>query len=201
MYKRQVKTPDDARRLLETGACAGVVLKIAKSGLSGTLAIARAVSDAGGRCLFGCMMETRIGIAAALHLALALGASVVPDLDLDGHLLVNDGSLAQGNGLRPDRDMRHARRARPAGPRCTPSSRLSGCLSGVPLAAVFGLARAGAHAPWPLALAANNLFLPVAAALVGAGIGRVIRHPNTLIAAAGFAVFFDIVQVLSLIHI
>jgi len=46
-----------------------------------------------------------------------------------------------------------------------------------------------------VAVSANNLFLPVAAALVGAGVGRVIKHPNTLLAAAGFAVFFDIVMV------
>ncbi|MES2460401.1 MAG: hypothetical protein V4671_07445, partial [Armatimonadota bacterium] len=48
--------------------------------------------------------------------------------------------------------------------------------------------------PW-LFLTANNLFLPLAAALVGAGVGRVIKHPNTLLAAAGFSIFFDIVVV------
>ncbi|MDX1934926.1 MAG: PDZ domain-containing protein [Capsulimonadales bacterium] len=46
-----------------------------------------------------------------------------------------------------------------------------------------------------LHLTANNLFLPIAAALVGAAIGRIIRHPNTLLAAAGFSLFFDIVVV------
>jgi len=99
-----VKTPGDARRLVSSRACAGVVLKLAKSGLSGTRAIAQTVGEAGGRCLFGCMMETRIGIGAALHLALALGPILVPDLDLDGHLLVNDTALVNGNGLRQERD-------------------------------------------------------------------------------------------------
>lgn len=46
-----------------------------------------------------------------------------------------------------------------------------------------------------LTLTANNLFLPVAAALIGAAIGRIIKHPNTLLAGAGFAIFFDFVVV------
>ena len=87
---------DDARRLLETGTCGGVVLKLAKSGLSGAAKIAWATQEAGGVCLFGCMMETRIGIGAALHLAVALGEAAVPMLDLDGHLLTNDAALLAG---------------------------------------------------------------------------------------------------------
>ena len=103
-----VKTPGDARRLLESKACAGVVLKLAKSGLSGTVAIAEAVRDAGGTCLFGCMMETRIGVGAALHLALTLGESVVSGLDLDGHLLVNDSAYVWGDGLSQTGDVLRA---------------------------------------------------------------------------------------------
>lgn len=103
-----VKTPEDARRLLEKGACAGVVLKLAKSGLSGAAAIARAAGDAGGTCLFGCMMETRIGIGAALHLALALGSVLVPDLDLDGHLLVNDATQVGGDSFSQSGDILRA---------------------------------------------------------------------------------------------
>jgi L-alanine-DL-glutamate epimerase-like enolase superfamily enzyme len=91
-----VKTPEDAARLIGSGACAGVVLKLAKSGLSGAAAIARTARAAGGRCLFGCMMETRVAVGAALHLALALGADAVPFLDLDGHLLVDDRAVVSG---------------------------------------------------------------------------------------------------------
>ena len=87
---------DDARRLIESGICGGVVLKLAKSGLSGAEAIARAAHSAGGICLFGCMMETHIGIGAALHLTIALGEKIVPLLDLDGHLLTDDSSLVTG---------------------------------------------------------------------------------------------------------
>lgn len=90
-----VRHAGDARRLIESGACAGVVLKLAKSGLRGTAEIARAAAAAGGACLFGCMMETRVAIGAALHLALALGP-LVSYLDLDGHLLVDDEDLVIG---------------------------------------------------------------------------------------------------------
>ena len=46
-----------------------------------------------------------------------------------------------------------------------------------------------------LELSANNLFGTVGAIFVGAAIGRIIKHPNTLLAAAGFAAFFDVVVV------
>jgi hypothetical protein len=46
-----------------------------------------------------------------------------------------------------------------------------------------------------LSLTANNLFLPIGAVLVGSAVGRIIKHPNTLLAAAGFAIFFDLVVV------
>lgn len=91
-----VKDAATARRLIESGACGGVVLKVAKSGLVETGEIARTVHAAGGQCLFGCMMETRIAIGAALHLTLALGHDTVGLLDLDGHLLVRDGDLLSG---------------------------------------------------------------------------------------------------------
>lgn len=98
----------DASRLLQSGACGGVVLKVAKSGVAGTKTIAQSVRENGGRCMMGCMMETRIAIGAAFHLVLALGEKTVPYLDLDGTLLVRDEELVQGgftltgNTLRAD---------------------------------------------------------------------------------------------------
>ena len=65
----------------------------------------------------------------------------------------------------------------------------------IPMGIVLLLQNYRLPAPLWLSLTANNLFLPFAAALVGAGIGRIIRHPNTLLAGAGFAIFFDFVVV------
>lgn len=96
------QTAEDAQRLVGSRTCAGVVLKLAKSGLFGAAEIARVVDAAGGKCLFGCMLETRIAIGAALHLVLALGP-LVTGLDLDGHLLVDDAALVTG-GLRQNAD-------------------------------------------------------------------------------------------------
>jgi hypothetical protein len=49
--------------------------------------------------------------------------------------------------------------------------------------------------PPPLQTVLNNFLGPIGLSLLGAAIGRVIRHPNTLLAAAGFSIFFDIVVV------
>lgn len=67
-----------------------------------------------------------------------------------------------------------------------------GLVTAVPFFTVVIL---GAWAPLWLLLSANSLFLPAAVSLMGAAIGRTFRHPNTLLAAAGFGAFFDIVVV------
>ena len=53
-------------------------------------------------------MESRIGIAAALHLAVALGSDIVPYLDLDGHMLGERRRICVGR-LHPRARHPHAR--------------------------------------------------------------------------------------------
>jgi len=65
----------------------------------------------------------------------------------------------------------------------------------IPMAIVLLMQYQHQRPPLFLTLTANNLFLPIAAAMVGAAIGRIIKHPNTLLAGAGFAIFFDFVVV------
>ena len=95
-----VHNQDDAARLLAKGACKGVVLKLAKSGIRQTIEIAETVTKAGGLLLFGCMMETRLGISAALQLAAAIASPASsgkqPLLDLDGHLLTSGDDFVSG---------------------------------------------------------------------------------------------------------
>jgi len=91
-----VHHPEDVERLLGSLSCHGVVLKLAKSDPLTVVDIGLTVHVYGGMCLFGCMMETHIGISAALHAAIALGSGIVPMLDLDGHLLTNDAGLVNG---------------------------------------------------------------------------------------------------------
>ena len=87
----------DAERLLDTGICRGIVLKVAKFGLRSAFTIGQRTLQRGSQCLFGCMMETHLGITAALHVALALSEPGNPLLlDLDGHLLVDDTTFVTG---------------------------------------------------------------------------------------------------------
>jgi len=94
-----------ALRIAATGAAHGVNIKVAKSGLLEATRII-AVARAGGlKLMLGCMMESLLGIGAALHLATGTGA--FDYLDLDSHALIGltptGRPFAQeGDVLRPD---------------------------------------------------------------------------------------------------
>ena len=73
---------EDARRLVDRGACDLLNIKLAKTGgLHGALAIADVARAAGIECMLGAMMEPRISITAAAHLAIAHPAITMIDLD------------------------------------------------------------------------------------------------------------------------
>lgn len=76
------KTLEDLDRLLDLRACDGVNLKLVKSGsLRAALAIGQRARENGLSLMVGAMVETRLGITAAVHLATALGGVEYPDLD------------------------------------------------------------------------------------------------------------------------
>lgn len=76
------KSVADLQRLLDADAVDGVNLKLVKSGgLRHCLAIATLARAAGLSLMVGAMVETRLGIAAALQLATAVGGVEFPDLD------------------------------------------------------------------------------------------------------------------------
>ncbi|MBC7808898.1 MAG: PDZ domain-containing protein [Akkermansiaceae bacterium] len=77
----------------------------------------------------------------------------------------------------------------------TPTLLIAGLALAAPMGTVLLLQEQGVLPPAWLILTANNLFLPIGVALIGTVVGRIIKHPNTLLAAAGFAIFFDIVIV------
>jgi len=84
----------DAHRVLAAGAADFINLKIMKSGLAETIAIARAARAAGVGLMIGGMMETRL--AMAFSLALVLGEGGISHLDLDTPLLMRDDPLEGG---------------------------------------------------------------------------------------------------------
>ena len=72
----------DAHRLIEARACDLLNIKLAKTGgLRGAIEVAEAARRAGIDCMLGAMMEPRISITAAAHLALAHPAITMIDLD------------------------------------------------------------------------------------------------------------------------
>lgn len=76
-----VRSVADLERVLERGAARAVNLKLVKSGVRGSLALGRHARALGMKLMFGAMVETRLGIAAAVHVCAALGGVDWVDLD------------------------------------------------------------------------------------------------------------------------
>jgi L-alanine-DL-glutamate epimerase-like enolase superfamily enzyme len=71
----------DAVRLFEAGAADGLNIKVAKSGLLGALDIIQIAHRFKKRLAIGCMEESKLGLAASVHLACGTGAFEWVDLD------------------------------------------------------------------------------------------------------------------------
>lgn len=81
-------SPQDALAIARLGGVGILGLKLTKSaGLLGTMAIARIAEAAGMGCYVGCMIETSLGTAAYLHVAVA-AAPVTWGCELFGPLLL-----------------------------------------------------------------------------------------------------------------
>lgn len=83
-------TPSDVLKLVGMDAVDGINVKLMKCGLSGALDIILICRAAGKELMLGCMIETGIGISAAVHLACGTGA--FGRSDLDAHLLAAPGA-------------------------------------------------------------------------------------------------------------
>ncbi len=85
----------DAFRLVASGCCDYLNIKLAKSGGIHTALKISAVAEASGsKCMLGCMMETRLGLTAAAHLAAA--RPNIRYLDLDSHLHLKQDPIVGG---------------------------------------------------------------------------------------------------------
>jgi L-alanine-DL-glutamate epimerase-like enolase superfamily enzyme len=92
-----VLTASDAVRLFEANAADGVNVKVAKSGLLGALDIVRIAQRLGKRLAIGCMEESKLGLAASVHLACGTGA--FEWVDLDSVFLIETASQRQRGGF------------------------------------------------------------------------------------------------------
>lgn len=76
-----VFTPEDAIRVVREGAADVINIKVAKAGLVGALDIAGIARGANLGLMIGCMMESKIGLSASVHLVCGLGGFLHFDLD------------------------------------------------------------------------------------------------------------------------
>ncbi len=77
------QSPADVLDIVRHKAAAGVNVKIQKAGMIGALEIKSICRAAGLDLMFGCMLESRIGQSAAVHIACGTCAFSVFDLDSD----------------------------------------------------------------------------------------------------------------------
>lgn len=94
----------DARKLINSKSCDYINIKFSKSGgILGAQKIHEEALKTGVKCMMGAMLETRIGLSAKLHFALASPNVVFFDLDtcMLGHLIdpVEDGIRYKGYNL------------------------------------------------------------------------------------------------------
>lgn len=72
---------ESLKRAIESGACSGVNIKMAKSGISETRRMIEIAQREGIQLMIGCMMETMTGLSAAIYLAGGSKAFDFVDLD------------------------------------------------------------------------------------------------------------------------
>ncbi len=95
MVDETVLSPLDALHVIEEEACDFINIKLMKSGgIFNAKKIADIAAGAGIKCMIGCMVETRLGVAAGVHFALS--TENVCYADLDGHLILKENIVEDG---------------------------------------------------------------------------------------------------------
>ncbi len=95
MADESVFSPEDAMTIMQMGAADLVNIKLMKcGGLYNALKIASAAEVYGVECMIGCMLEAKISVNAAVHLACA--KKVITKVDLDGPVLCREDPVLGG---------------------------------------------------------------------------------------------------------
>jgi L-alanine-DL-glutamate epimerase-like enolase superfamily enzyme len=95
-------TPASALHLIEEEACAYFNIKLSKAGGIHNALKTAAIAEAGGvRCMVGCMLESRLGLGAAVHFARAAQCVDFYDLDMcfEHTEELIDGGISIKNGM------------------------------------------------------------------------------------------------------
>lgn len=90
-----VFSPEDAMTILQMGAADLLNIKLMKcGGIYNALKICSAAEVFGVECMIGCMLEAKIAVNAAIHLACA--RQVITRVDLDGPVLCSEDPILGG---------------------------------------------------------------------------------------------------------
>lgn len=90
-----VFSPRDAMKIMEMRAADLVNIKLMKAGgIHNALKICAAAETYGVECMIGCMLESKISVTAAVHLAAA--KSIITKIDLDGPVLCSEDPVDGG---------------------------------------------------------------------------------------------------------
>ena len=96
MADESVFSPRDAVTLMQMGACDLLNIKLMKcGGLHNALKIVSAAEVYGVECMLGCMLEAKISVNAAVHLA--CGKGIITKIDLDGPVLCSEDPIIGGS--------------------------------------------------------------------------------------------------------
>ena len=91
-----VFSPEDAVKIMQMGAADLINIKLMKcGGLYNALKIATAAELYGVECMIGCMLEAKISVNAAVHLACA--RKIITKIDLDGPGLCSEDPIQGGS--------------------------------------------------------------------------------------------------------
>ncbi len=90
-----VFSPEDAMKIMQMRAADLVNIKLMKcGGLYNALKIASAAEVYGVECMIGCMLEAKVSVNAAVHLACA--KKIITKIDLDGPVLCREDPVMGG---------------------------------------------------------------------------------------------------------
>ena len=90
-----VFSPEDAVKIMQMRAADLVNIKLMKcGGIYNALKIASAAEVYGVECMIGCMLEAKVSVNAAVHLACA--KQIITKIDLDGPVLCSEDPVVGG---------------------------------------------------------------------------------------------------------
>ena len=90
-----VMSPMDALTIMQMGAADLINIKLMKTGgLHNALKICSAAEVYGVPCMIGCMLEAKVSVTAAVHLAAA--KKIITKIDLDGPVLCSEDPVVGG---------------------------------------------------------------------------------------------------------